>query len=142
MDEIQIFTDGACSGNPGPGGWAYIMRWKNHEKKNSGCSKHTTNNIMELSAVVEAFETILRPVSRIAIYSDSQYVVRGINEWLESWKKRNFTNIKNPELWHKLDELINKKADIVDAIWVRGHNGHLENEEVDKMAVEAINSCR
>ncbi len=142
MDEIEIYTDGACSGNPGPGGWAYIMRWKGHEKKNSGCSKHTTNNIMELSAVIEALKAILRPVDQITIYSDSQYVVRGINEWLESWKKRNFVNVKNPELWHELDDLIKNKATRVEAVWVRGHNGHPENEEVDRMAVSAINGCR
>ena len=142
MDKIEIYTDGACSGNPGPGGWAYIMRWMGHEKKDSGCSKHTTNNIMELSAVIEALKAILRPVDQITVYSDSQYVVRGINEWLESWKKRNFVNVKNPELWHELDDLIKNKANRVEAVWVRGHNGHPENEEVDRMAVSAINGCR
>lgn len=141
-DVLDIYTDGACSGNPGPGGWAFLMRWNGFEKKESGCKKHTTNNIMELSAVINALRDIKRPVDKIVIYSDSQYVVRGINEWLESWKKRNFVNVKNPELWHELDELLNRKANKFEAVWVKGHNGHTENEIVDKMAVEAISHCR
>ena len=142
MDVVKIYTDGACSGNPGPGGWAYLLRWKDIEKENAGCEKLTTNNRMELTAVIEALRALKRPVQKIELYSDSQYVVRGINEWLDSWKKRNFVNVKNRELWHKLDKLINDKCREFEAIWVQGHNGHLENEHVDKLAVQAIGKCR
>ena len=141
-DTIQIFTDGACSGNPGPGGWAYLMRWKDLEKKESGCERHTTNNRMELRAVIEALKTIKRPVEKIVIYSDSQYVEKGVNVWLKGWKQRNFINVKNSELWHDLSELIDRKADHVKVVWVKGHSGHPENELVDRMAVNAIGRCR
>lgn len=142
MDRIELYTDGACSGNPGPGGWAYLMRWKGIEKKENGCAKHTTNNKMELMGVIEGLKTIKRPVNIIELYSDSQYVVKGINEWLEGWKNRNFKNVKNPELWHELSNLIDSKCDKFIANWVRGHNGHKENEIVDGMAVDAIKHCK
>jgi len=142
MDVISIYTDGACSGNPGPGGWAYIMRWKEHEKQDSGCSRHTTNNKMELQGVISALRAINRPVDKILLFSDSQYVVKGINEWLKGWKDRNFINVKNAEIWHELSDLMERKCDVFEANWVRGHSGHKENELVDKMAVEAISKCR
>ena len=141
-DVIQIYTDGACSRNPGPGGWAYLMRWKGIEKKDSGCERHTTNNRMELRAVIEALKAIKRPVKKIIIYSDSQYVESGINKWLKSWKQRNFINVKNSEMWFELSDLINRKAENVEAVWVKGHSGHSENELVDRMAVKAISRCR
>ena len=142
MDVIEIYTDGACSGNPGPGGWAYLMRWKGIEKKESGCEKHTTNNRMELKAPIEALKAIKRPVEKIIIYTDSQYISRGINEWLEGWKKRNFISVKNPDLWHELSDLLSNKTKSVEAVWIRGHSGHAENELVDRMAVNAIKNCR
>ena len=141
-DIIEIYSDGACSGNPGPGGWAYIMRWKGYEKKDSGCEKHTTNNRMELLSVINALRAVKRPVDKILIYTDSQYVSRGINEWLLGWKQRNFANVKNPDLWHELSDLLANKCSNYEAIWVKGHAGHAENEAVDKMAVNAIKNCR
>ena len=141
-DMIEIYSDGACSGNPGSGGWAYIMRWNGYEKKDSGCEKHTTNNRMELLAVINALRSIKRPVNKIVIFTDSQYVARGINEWLESWKKRNFIHVKNPELWHELSDLLERKCDTFEAKWVKAHNGHPENEAVDRAAVNAIKNCR
>ena len=142
MDKIIIYTDGACQGNPGPGGWAWMMQWKDNYKENAGCEKHTTNNRMELTAVIEALKAIKRQVDEIELYSDSQYVVKGINEWLKSWKQRNFANVKNSDLWKELDFLIDDKSKKFTANWVRAHNGHPENEKADKMAVSAIRSCR
>jgi len=133
MKRIEIFTDGSSLGNPGPGGWCAILRYKNHEKIIQGGKKDTTNNKMELTAVLEALK-ILKEPCEIDLYSDSTYVLKGINEWLENWVKKNFKNVKNKELWQELYELKNKHLIIIH--WVKGHSGHKENEICDKIAKE------
>ena len=133
---IEIFTDGACSGNPGPGGWGALLRWNGHEKELSGGEKLTTNNRMELTAAIEALAQ-LKKSSRVTLYTDSQYVQKGINEWIHGWKKKGWPErIKNRDLWLRLDELRNRHD--VTFEWVRGHAGHEENERVDKLAVAAV----
>lgn len=134
---IEIFTDGACSGNPGNGGWAALLRYKNIEKELSGGESQTTNNRMELTAVIEALKA-LKTVCNITIYTDSKYVMSGITEWLENWKRNNWKtsnkkgDVKNVDLWLQLDELI--KQHEIRWVWVKGHNGHPENERVDTLA--------
>jgi len=137
---IEIFTDGACTGNPGPGGWCAILRYKNHEKILSGFDKNTTNNRMELTAVIKALEKIKRK-SYIKIYSDSQYLIKGMTEWLQNWIKNDWKNsrkeeIQNKELWMKLYEFSKKHE--IEWIWIKGHKGHLENEKCDKIAKKII----
>lgn len=137
---VYIFTDGACSGNPGPGGWAALLRWNGHEKTLSGGETETTNNRMEMSAVINAIEAIKKP-SRIELYSDSTYVLDGLTKWLPGWKAKGWKTadkkpVKNQDLWERLDSLIH--AHDVNFHWVRGHDGHPENELVDKLAVAAI----
>jgi len=139
MDEVEIFTDGACSGNPGPGGWGAIMRSKGTEKELSGGEKDSTNNRMEMMAVIAALEALKRPC-KVTITTDSQYVMKGMTEWLVGWKKRNWLTaskkpVKNVELWQRLDKAINGHD--VKWKWVRGHQGHVENERADKLAVAA-----
>lgn len=139
MQHVEIFTDGACSGNPGPGGWGAILRAKDKEKELSGGEKQTTNNRMELMAVIGALETLKRPC-RVTITTDSQYVMKGMTEWLPNWKKRNWKTaakkpVKNAELWKRLEQAIASHE--VDWKWVRGHNGHPENERADQLAVAA-----
>lgn len=137
---VYIFTDGACSGNPGPGGWAALLRWNGHEKTLTGGEKETTNNRMEMSAVIGAIEAIKKP-SRIELYSDSTYVLDGLTKWLPGWKARGWKTadkkpVKNQDLWERLDSLT--QAHEMHFHWVRGHDGHAENEIVDKLAVAAI----
>lgn len=139
MQHVEIFTDGACSGNPGPGGWGAILRAKDKEKELSGSEKQTTNNRMELMAVIGALEALKRPC-RVTITTDSQYVMKGMTEWLPGWKKRNWKTaarkpVKNAELWQRLEQAI--AGHEVDWQWVRGHNGHPENERADQLAVAA-----
>jgi ribonuclease HI len=141
---IEIFTDGACEGNPGPGGWCAILRYKNHEKIISGHEQNTTNNKMELTAIIKALEIIKRK-SKIKVYSDSQYVIKGMNEWLPNWIKNNWKNskkteIQNKELWMKLYELSKKHE--IEWFWIRGHEGHPENEKCDKIAKENIKKIK
>ena len=137
MKKIEIYCDGSCLGNQGPGGWGAILRFKTgdkvHEKRLSEGAAHTTNNQMELTAVIESLKTLKEPCE-IDMYSDSSYVCRGINEWLNGWVKKGFKNVKNPELWQEY--LIVSKTHKVNAIWVKGHAGHAENEECDNMARE------
>lgn len=134
---IEIFTDGACSGNPGIGGWGALLRYKDIEKELSGGEKNTTNNRMELTAVIEALKA-LKTTCNITIYTDSKYVMSGITEWLENWKKNSWktsnkkNDVKNIDLWQQLDKLI--KQHEIRWVWVKGHNGHLENERVDTLA--------
>lgn len=137
---VYIYTDGACSGNPGPGGWAALLRWNGHEKTLTGGEKETTNNRMEMSAVINAIEAIKKP-SRIELYSDSTYVLDGLTKWLPGWKARGWKTaskdpVKNQDLWERLDSLI--QGHEMNFHWVRGHDGHVENEIVDKLAVAAI----
>ncbi len=137
---VEIYTDGACSGNPGPGGWGAILRWNGHEKELSGGEGETTNNRMEMMAVIKAFEALSK-ASRVELYSDSKYVLQGISEWLEGWKARGWKTagkkpVKNQDLWQRLDELI--VGHEVSYHWVKGHDGHPENERADALAVRAI----
>ncbi|VAX36467.1 Ribonuclease HI [hydrothermal vent metagenome] len=139
--KVHLFTDGACSGNPGPGGWAFILRHPASQKEieRSGGEKLTTNNRMELMAVIRGFEALTRP-SEVDLYSDSQYVLKGLNEWMAGWKARGWKTaakkpVKNQDLWMQLDALLDGHA--VRFHWVRGHNDHAENERCDKLAVAA-----
>lgn len=137
MPEIEIFTDGACSGNPGAGGWGVILRYGKTEKELSGGETLTTNNRMELTAVIEALKALKKPC-QITLYTDSRYVMDGVTKWLPNWKLNNWktTNkksaVKNLELWQELDQLLSHHQ--IKWVWVKGHNGHPENERVDKLA--------
>lgn len=140
MKKVLIFTDGACRGNPGPGGWAALLRYDKHEKKISGFEKETTNNRMELVATIKALAS-LRESCLVQLYTDSQYVQKGITEWLPNWKKRNWRKadnkpVKNADLWELLDQ--QKERHQITWHWVKGHNGHIENEMVDVLANQAI----
>ncbi len=133
---VEIFTDGACSGNPGPGGWAALLRYKTTEKEISGGAKETTNNRMEMMAVIEGLAA-LKKSSSVTLYTDSQYVQKGVTEWMKGWKAKGWpARIKNQDLWLRIDEQVTKHD--VKFVWVRGHDGHDENERVDKLAVAAI----
>lgn len=131
MKQVTIFCDGSSLGNPGPGGYGVILRYGNREKELTGGDSMTTNNRMELMAVIEGLKALKEPCD-VTIYSDSSYVVNGINEWLEGWVKRNFKKVKNPELWQSYIEVA--KPHKIKAIWVKGHNGHPENERCDELA--------
>jgi ribonuclease HI len=137
---VDIFTDGACSGNPGPGGWGALLRCDGKERELSGYDPATTNNRMELMAVIEALRTLKRPV-RARVHTDSQYVQKGISEWIHGWKRRGWKTadrqpVKNADLWQALDDAARSHA--VEWLWVRGHAGHIENERVDALARRAI----
>lgn len=133
---VEIFTDGACSGNPGPGGWGVLLRYNGHEKELSGGERETTNNRMEMQAVIEGLSA-LKKSSRVKLYTDSQYVQKGVTEWMKGWKAKGWpSRIKNQDLWQRIDSLLQDHE--VEFIWVRGHDGHIENERVDKLAVAAI----
>lgn len=139
MKHVEIFTDGACSGNPGPGGWGAIMRMGEHEKLLSGSEAQTTNNRMELMAVIAALEALKHPC-RVTITTDSQYVMKGMTEWLPGWKRKNWRTaakkpVKNAELWQRLDAA--QSMHELEWQWVRGHSGHPENERADQLAVAA-----
>ena len=139
-EKVEIYTDGACKGNPGPGGWGVLLRFKGAEKKLNGAEKETTNNRMELMAAIKALEALTRPC-QVDLTTDSQYVRKGITEWIHGWKKRNWKNaskqpVKNADLWKQLDELVQKHD--VSWHWVQGHSGHPENELVDQLANDAI----
>ena len=133
MKKIEIFTDGSSLGNPGSGGWCAILRYKGHEKILKGGEDYTTNNKMELKAVIEALKALKEPCE-IDLYADSTYVLKGISEWLENWIKKDFKNVKNPELWKEFYVLSKKHK--INPIWVKGHSGHRENEICDKIAKE------
>ena len=139
-EKVQIFTDGACKGNPGPGGWGAILRFQDNEKEINGYESLTTNNIMELMAVIESLKAISKPF-QIEITTDSKYVKNGITSWIHNWKKNGWKTaakkpVKNKELWIELDHLIQKHN--VSWKWVKGHSGHIENERADELANEAI----
>ncbi len=135
-DHVEIFTDGACLGNPGPGGWGVLMRWRGHEKELHGGEPETTNNRMELMAAIKALEA-LKPGSRAGLTTDSKYVMQGITEWIAGWKKNGWRTaakkpVKNKDLWQRLDKALNGHD--VDWHWVKGHTGHPENERADELA--------
>jgi ribonuclease HI len=137
---IEIFTDGACRGNPGPGGWGAILRYRDTEKELAGGEAMTTNNRMELTAAIEALEALNRPC-RVQLYTDSQYLRDGIMRWLPAWKARQWRTadkkpVKNVDLWQRLDAAAAPHQ--IEWIWVRGHAGHLENERADVLARAAI----
>ena len=137
---VEIFTDGACRGNPGPGGWGVLLRYNNTEKTLSGSEMETTNNRMEMTAVIEALKALKRPC-KVAITTDSQYVKNGITQWIAQWKQRGWRTankkpVKNQELWQSLDELVSQHE--ISWHWVKGHSGHRENEMADQLANEAI----
>lgn len=141
MPTVHLFTDGACSGNPGPGGWGLILRHPatGKEIERAGAEANTTNNRMELMAVIEGLRLLTKPTI-VELYSDSQYVLKGLKEWLASWKRRGWKTadkkpVKNVELWKTLDELAQKHD--VRMHWIRGHQGHPENERADRLAVKA-----
>ena len=135
-----MFTDGACRGNPGKGGWGVLLRYGEAEKQLYGGDPETTNNKMELMAVIKGLEA-LKKSSQVAITTDSRYVLEGITEWLPNWKKRNWKTaskkpVKNVELWQRLDELV--KGHDIEWHWVKGHSGHPENELADQLANQGI----
>ncbi len=139
--KIEIFTDGACRGNPGPGGWGALLRYGDREKLLSGAEANTTNNRMELTAAIEALAALKRPCV-IELTTDSQYVRQGITEWIHNWKRRGWKNsdnkiVKNADLWQRLDQEVVRHQKIAWH-WVRGHTGHPENELADQLANKAI----
>ena len=140
MKKIEIFTDGACKGNPGPGGWGAILRYGTAEKEISGGESNTTNNRMEISAVLEALKCLKEPCE-VTLYSDSQYVCNAISKgWAKKWKANNWMRTKtepalNSDLWKEVLELCDKHK--INIVWVRGHAGHPENERCDRLAVAA-----
>lgn len=138
---VELFTDGACSGNPGPGGWAYILKHpaSGSAREEAGAERETTNNRMELMAVIRGLGA-LKSSSFVDLYSDSQYVLNGLKEWMDSWKRRGWKTadkkpVKNQDLWEALDEL--RQRHELRFHWIRGHNEHPENERCDQLAVQA-----
>ncbi|MGE0858782.1 MAG: ribonuclease HI [Gammaproteobacteria bacterium] len=139
-DVVEIYTDGACRGNPGPGGWGALLRFRGREKRLMGAAPATTNNRMELTAAIEALRALTRP-SRVNLHTDSQYVKNGITEWLPGWKRRGWKTaskapVKNVDLWQALDSVC--AGHEVHWFWVKGHAGHVENELADSLANAAI----
>jgi ribonuclease HI len=137
---VEAFTDGACRGNPGPGGWGVLLRYGDHEKELYGAEANTTNNRMELMAAIQALESLSREC-RVILTTDSQYVRKGITEWLANWKKRGWKTaskqpVKNKDLWQRLDTAATQHE--VEWHWVRGHTGHPENERADQLANKGI----
>jgi len=136
MKQVEIFTDGACKGNPGPGGWGALLRMGEHEKELSGGEVDTTNNRMELTAAIRGLAALTEPC-RVELYSDSKYVLDGMTRWVEGWKKRGWVNaskkpVRNADLWHDLIDVAARHE--VTWHWVRGHSGHPENDRVDRLA--------
>ena len=142
MSIVDVYTDGACRGNPGPGGWGATLRFGDREKELSGAEPRTTNNRMELTAVIRALEALKRPVEA-RVYTDSEYVRRGITEWIAGWKSRDWRTadrkpVKNQDLWQELDALVAKHK--IEWHWVKGHAGIPGNERVDRLANQAIDA--
>lgn len=140
LKKIDLFTDGACSGNPGPGGWGALLRHGKHEKEFSGGDAATTNNRMEMMAVIEGL-TALKTKCDVTIHTDSKYVMDGVTKYLENWKRRGWKtadrkDVKNIDLWERMDAAITRHN--IQWVWVKGHSGHVENEHVDALARAAI----
>lgn len=140
MDKVEIYTDGACRGNPGPGGWGALLRYGEREKELYGGERETTNNRMELMAAIVALESLKRPCE-VALTTDSQYVRKGITEWIASWKRRGWKTadkkpVKNQDLWQRLEAATHKHK--IHWKWIKGHSGHEENERADELANRAI----
>jgi len=141
-DVVKIYTDGACKGNPGAGGWGALLELNGHEKELFGGEAQTTNNRMELTAVIRALEALKRPCV-VQLHTDSKYVQQGITEWIHNWKKRGWRTadrkpVKNEDLWRQLDELAQKHD--IEWLWVRGHAGHDGNEKADALANRGVDS--
>lgn len=141
---IEIYTDGACSGNPGPGGWGVLLRWRGHEKELSGGEDDTTNNRMELMAAIQALESLKRP-SEVDLHTDSTYVRDGITKWIHGWKRNGWKTsakkpVKNEDLWKRLDAALADHQ--VSWHWVKGHSGHPENERADELATTAAQAIK
>jgi ribonuclease HI len=142
MNNIVIYTDGACKGNPGPGGWGVLLQSGNTEKELFGGELGTTNNRMEMMAVIQALQALKRPCA-VTLYLDSQYVLKGITEWLAGWKVRGWRTaakqpVKNVDLWQQLDALVAGGGHTIDWRWVRGHNGDPGNERADTLANRGV----
>jgi ribonuclease HI len=142
MQQVELFTDGACKGNPGPGGWGALLRTGGHEKELCGGAPLTTNNRMELTAVIEGLSALKRPC-QVALYLDSQYVRLGITQWLSGWKAKGWRTaskqpVKNIDLWQRLDTLVSGGGHRIDWHWVRGHAGHEGNERADALANQGV----
>lgn len=140
MEKVLIFTDGACRGNPGPGGWGAILRFGDREKELYGAEPQTTNNRMELTAAISALEALKRPCD-VTLTTDSQYVRQGITEWLAAWKRRGWKTadrkpVKNQDLWQRLEKVAHRHK--IHWRWIKGHSGHAENERADALANRAI----
>jgi ribonuclease HI len=142
LNAIEIYTDGACKGNPGPGGWGVLLKSGGTEKELFGGELVTTNNRMELMAVIQALQALKRPCA-VTLYLDSQYVLKGITEWLPGWKAKGWRTaskqpVKNVELWQQLDALVAGSGHVIDWRWVRGHNGDPGNERADQLANRGV----
>lgn len=139
MKHVTIYTDGACKGNPGPGGWAALLSYGGAERELTGAEPNTTNNRMELTAALMALQA-LKESCRVDLYTDSEYVRRGMTEWIPQWKARNWKKVMNADIWQALD--IAARLHDVTWHWVRGHDGHPQNERVDKLASDAADAIR
>jgi ribonuclease HI len=141
QDLIEAFTDGACSGNPGPGGWGAILRWRGHEKELAGGEAQTTNNRMELMAAIQVLEAIKGENRRVKIVTDSNYLRQGITQWIHAWRRKGWKTadnkpVKNKDLWQRLEAAL--KTHKVEWAWTKGHAGHPENERADELARHAL----
>ena len=139
MKQVEIFTDGACKGNPGPGGWGALLRMGRHEKEICGAEPETTNNRMEMTAALKALGALIEPCE-VTLYTDSKYLIDGMTKWIHGWKKKGWVNaskkpVRNADLWHELIEAASPHR--ISWQWVKGHSGHPENERVDKLASDA-----
>jgi len=139
-EQVEVFSDGACKGNPGPGGWGALLRYSAHEKELWGGEADTTNNRMELMAVIQALETLKRP-SQVRVTTDSQYVKQGITAWMVRWKRNGWRTVdrkpvRNRDLWERLDQAVSRHQ--LEWRWVRGHGGHPQNERADRLARQGI----
>jgi ribonuclease HI len=142
LNQVVIYTDGACKGNPGPGGWGVLLKSANAERELFGGELATTNNRMEMTAVIEALGALKRPCA-VTLYMDSQYVLKGLTEWLPGWKAKGWKTaskqpVKNADLWQKLDQLVATSGHTIDWRWVRGHNGDPGNERADALANRGV----
>lgn len=140
-DKVDIYTDGACSGNPGPGGWGVVMQWKGNVKEMSGFEGETTNNRMELMAAIQGLETLKRDVGLVNLHTDSTYVKDGITKWIHGWKKNGWKTaakkpVKNKDLWQRLE--VSLADHEVEWHWIKGHSGHPENDRCDELATLAV----
>ncbi len=144
ITKVQVFTDGACRGNPGPGGWGALLRCNDSEKELHGAERATTNNRMELMAAIQALESLKRPCE-VTLTTDSQYVRKGITEWIDNWKRRGWKTadkkpVKNQDLWQRLEQATHKHK--IHWKWIKGHSGHAENERADALANKAVDELR